>query len=251
MKIDPWLAKTFYKATEEGKSEELFLIFYKNVNIDKADGCDISDDCVSITLIPDDGSVIEGGRAGITIEPAKGSVDDSAYYIPPESEEYGWRRITFRINQPDEHVTRTQTMHIVCKTTDQTGEEFSLYRDVVLTLLPKQPMRVSCREKKIARGKGVEQVIDISVPEGLAESMFPLIFSVEPKGMTLTPNPSEGNLPVVAGRSIDPNDDSPAYQFLRTLTWEDYQDTGKTAPAGAPSPVSSRPTATTAEQMSG
>lgn len=228
MKIDPWLSKTFYKATDEGDVEELYLVFYKDINKDKAEGCDISDNCVEITLDPDNDSVIEGGRDGITIEPAMGSAEDdstSPYYCDPSSEEYGWRRITFRINRPDEHVTQTQTMHIVCKATDpETDEEFSLYRDVVLTLLPKQPMRVSCREKKIARGKGVEQVIDISVPEGLAESMFPLIFSVEPKGMTLTPNPSEGNLPVVAGRSIDPNDDSPAYQFLRTLTWEDYKD---------------------------
>lgn len=228
MKIDPWLSKTFYKATDEGKEEELFLIFYKDINKDKAKGCDISDDCVSITLDPDNDSVIEGGRDGITIEPAIGSDQDnssSPYYALPESEEYGWRRITFRINEPDQHVTRTQTMHIVCTAIDpDTGEEFSLYRDVVLTLLPKQPMRVACREKRLARFKGTEQVIDISIPEGLAESMFPLIFSVEPKKMTLTPNPTQGNLPVVSGQSIDPDDDSPAFQFLRTLTWEDYKD---------------------------
>lgn len=227
MKIDPWLSKTFYKATEEGEVEELYLIFYKNVNLDKAAGCDISDDCVSITLVPDDGSVIEGGLAGITIEPAKGSAEDdslSPYNCDPSSEEYGWRRITFRINQPDEHVTRTQTMHIVCTATDG-QDEFSLYRDVVLTLLPKQKMRVSCREKHLARFLGAEQVVDISIPEGLAESMFPLIFSVEPKEMTLTPNPSsQDNMPVVAGKSIDPDDDSPAFQYLRTLTWEDYKD---------------------------
>ena len=230
MKIDPWLAKTFYKATEEGKSEELFLIFIKDINLyetDKSQGIDLSDDCVEITLTPNDGSVIKGGRDGITIEPAMGSAEDDAYspYVcDPSSEEYGWRRITFRINQPDEHVTRSQTMRILCKTTDSNGEVFSLYRDVVLTLLPKQPMRVACREKRLARFKGTEQVIDISIPEGLAESMFPLIFSVEPKKLTLTPNPSQGNLPVVSGTTIDPNGEGPAFQFQRTLTWEDYKD---------------------------
>ena len=133
----------------------------------------------------------------------------------------GWRPITFSTSEPG-NVVRSQTIRV-------TGDYGSgrLYRDIVITLQPIQEMRLSCQQGAVFQEKGSPMTLDISIPDGFAESMFPLQFIIEPERMTLTPDVSKSNnnLPVESGPSISDNPeykDKPSYHFIRTLDWEEY-----------------------------
>lgn len=143
---------------------------------------------------------------------------------PPSSDagSVGWRTIHFSTVGSSRSI-RSQTIRI-------TGyHEFGrLYRDVVITIQPIQPMLLACSHQRISAVKGTEQTISISIPEGLSESMFPLLFEIEPEGKSLSPDGSKenNNLPVVNGPSISENEGfagKPSYHFVYTLSWDQYR----------------------------
>ena len=210
MAVQPWLAHTYITG---GREETLSVVFYD----------DITGDDPQFNLNP--------SSVWCTVTPAGGGVikDDAVTISAPSLENdssYGFRHITYDICDPDEHVARTQTIRIYCKTNVDDGDETPLYRDIVLTLQPKQEMKVNCRKDRVLRFPGEEQMVDISIPDGLVQSMFPLVFTLEPVKMTLTPDNSMGNMPVVYGNTVDPTiapgEIRPVFQFQRTLTWEEY-----------------------------
>lgn len=134
----------------------------------------------------------------------------------------GWRPVRFCTAAPGKTI-RSQTLRI-------TGnhDKGRLYRDVVITVLPTQEMRVACGNTTLHAIKDSEQSISISIPEGLTKSIFPLEFEIEPQDLTLTPDNSkpDNNLPVVMGKSISEDDGyagKDSYHFSKTLTWDDYK----------------------------
>ena len=134
----------------------------------------------------------------------------------------GWRTIHFSTTEHGRSV-RSQTIRI-------TGyHEFGrLYRDVVITVQPIQPMTLACSRPRISAVKGSEQTISISIPDGLSESMFPLLFEIEPEGKSLSPDGSKenNNLPVVSGTSLSEHEEfagKPSYHFVYTLSWDMYR----------------------------
>lgn len=210
MAVQPWLAHTYITG---GREETLSVVFYDDITGD-APQFNLDPSSVWCTVTPAGGGVIKDDAVTIG---APSLANDSSY---------GFRHITYDVCDPDEHVARTQTIRIYCKTNVNDGDETPLYRDIVLTLQPKQEMKVNCRKDRVLRYPGEEQTVDISIPDGLVRSMFPLVFTLEPVNMTLTPDNSMGNMPVVYGNTIDPNIASgqvrPVFQFQRTLTWEEY-----------------------------
>ena len=225
MAIDPWMSYTFIDGdpdTEELPTH-LYVKFLDDITKDPP-VLNRSRESVWYELIPADGSVIVDNHVEIGDAATHGS-------------EYGWRPIKFRVNQPDASVSRTQTLRIICQTDPDDANEVPLYRDVVLTLQPKQTMRVSCRDQKVLRDVGTEQEVDISIPSGLVESMFPLVFTIEPQEMTLTAaitttaGGEQVSMPVVYGASVNPTYQDPEdpsrvtktrFQFERTVTWAEY-----------------------------
>ena len=137
--------------------------------------------------------------------------------------DYGWRPISFAIASPDEAAGRTQTLRIKCKVKPDDKDESPLYRDIVISLLPTQQMRVTCENPRVLLVTGEPQRVDVDIPDGLVESMFPLHFKIEAKNLTLTPDTSvEGNsLPVISDTSIIAN--YPSFYFQRTVEWSEYK----------------------------
>lgn len=224
MAIQPWMSHTFIEGNPEKDAQgnalpdpaQLYVKFYDDitadppvVNMEYENG-----NPVTVTLTPAGGGVIRNDK--VTVGPPVSTAGD----------DYGFRPIYFKVSDPGD-VAHTQTLRVSCKSWDPDkgdhGEYVTLYREIVLTLQPKQTMKVSCRHNRVQRYAGTEQIVDVQIPDGLVESMFPLVFDVEPQDMTLTPDSSYGNLPVTAGISINPNSDKPCFHFERTLTWDDYR----------------------------
>lgn len=228
MAIQPWMSQTFFKGDPEYDGdpaaeelpEHLYVKFYDDISNPEDPVINMKKNEVGKMYVyaefPDGSGVIKDNR--VVIDDPKESGDD-----------YGWRTIRFRINQPDLVVSRTQTLRICCKSDPSSSEESPLYRDIVLTLQPLQPLQASCVNPRVLRKPGQPQQLNISIPDGLVESMFPLVFIVEPQEMSLTPDNSEVKLPVIYGKSINPlvaeADKKPRFQFERTVTWEDYRNT--------------------------
>lgn len=210
MAIQYWMSKTFIRAQE--KDAQLYVVFYDNINGD-APAPNLrpaADSCITYELIPANAGIVKNVEIG---EPF--TQDASA-------SNYGWRPISFGIASPEEAQARTQTLRIKCKTNPDDVEENPLYRDVVISLLPTQTMRVSCSSPRVLLSNGEMQQVDVAIPDGLVESMFPLYFLIEAKNLTLAPDPSQENLPVISEKTIIPGSDYPSYHFQRTLTWDEY-----------------------------
>ena len=228
MAIRPWMSYTFIEGDrevdDEGKTlplqDHLYVKFYDDITKDTP-VLNLNPASVWYELTPSGDGVIKDGLVQIDA-PINGE--------GISNEEKGWRSIRFRVNPPGD-ISVTQTLRIICKTdpTASDDDEPPLYRDIVLTLQPIQPMKVTCEYPRLPRYTKEDQYVNISIPDGLVESMFPLVFTIEPQNMTLSPLNDRGSLPVVYGKSINPNQpDKPRFQFKRTLTWEDYKNISTT-----------------------
>ena len=145
----------------------------------------------------------------------------------------GWCPIHFTIKAYTGRVARTQVIRVSGR--HDTGR---LYRDVYVTVQPIQPLKVECSSPIIARVKNTRQVIYFMIPDGLVSSMFPLDFTLEAEDMTLTPDQDvpDNNLPVISGKSISNHEayqGKQAFQFRRTLSWEEYRSLSQTRDASS------------------
>ena len=122
--------------------------------------------------------------------------------------------LTFTTTDVDPLYTKTQKIRII-----GTSETSRLYREVTIRLLPQQTMSVSCIPE-IEAEPGTPQTITVSIPQDLPQSIFPLHFQVEVAAKTLTP--SAGDLPVEPGQTIVPGSSGNSFQFVKTLSWSDY-----------------------------
>ena len=203
--ISPWMAHTYISKVNDGTLSAFFVDDVNSWNINM----DVS--AVSVEKLP----MSSGGADVIetlTIDPPINDIEESM----------GWRTVHFTTSDPGV-IARTQTIRV-------TGEYEGgyLYRDIEVTLLPVQPMKVRCAKRRISNTKGTYQCVEIVIPEGLTDSMFPLEFWIEPESMTLTPDPTKVNnsLPVAPGASISEKAEvngKESFHYLRTLTWNEYR----------------------------
>ena len=238
MAIQPWMSKTFIKADEEATAH-LKVKFIDDITGSEAvvnyaetrpDSKDVQKRCVSGFFAPEPG--FPDGKDHGVIDVNSISIGPAAY-SPGNPDVDGWREVFFKVLEPDKHVARTQTLRISCMSyaRDEDGslkypDEQPLYRDIVITLQPKQEMKIKLEWENISRMSGQSQIVSINIPDGLAKSMFPLEFIVEPELPTLTPSTAAHteNLPVMSGKSIIPHKSGKsAIQFKRTVSWEEYQ----------------------------
>lgn len=138
----------------------------------------------------------------------------------------GWRQVHFKVKAYDGLTARSQTIRI-----SGVHNDGRVYRDVVISVLPKQPMKVYCGKERILARKGETQTVSFSIPDGLIKSMFPLEFKIEADRMTLTPDLSYNeNMPVVSEESISLDPEfagKRAFHFIKTITWDEYRDNEK------------------------
>ena len=129
----------------------------------------------------------------------------------------GYREITFFINDPED-MTKEQT--VVVRT-----DNANLTRDVRYYLKNKYLLEVECTPKVEARiGAPVE--IDLKLPVGLTDDMFPLALNIEIDKMSLSPDATQNTLPVEVGASIIPgNASAKTFHFVKTFeTREEYDN---------------------------
>lgn len=217
--VSPWIAYTFTSPVTSGSDFSRIL----QAKFFKPD--------------PDGGNtpVLDTDEGSVTAEPlpmADGSPDlitSCSISAPDDSgdaDKQGWRTITFTTTEDEQYqsTSRSQAIRITGIYTEEGGKEGRLYRDVVITVQPKQEMKVSVSNAELDRGIGIQQVLQVDIPEGLVESMFPLEFKIEPEDMTLTP--VDTDLPVFSGKTISLHEEfegKPAFYFVRTLTYEQYR----------------------------
>lgn len=108
----------------------------------------------------------------------------------------------------------------------------TISREITIVVREKQQLRLFCDEDNIPKETGTEFDVVLQLPGGLTEMMFPLEIKIEAGNLTITPVAGE-NLPVGSGKSIvlaDPANDKEttvnktAFNFTRTVTWEEYYD---------------------------
>ena len=132
-----------------------------------------------------------------------------------------WGMVKFELNasykDSDNYFTeeRTQTIRIIGSYDDR-----EMSRDVIIKTSPRQSMQVNCLQKYVMGAAGEEEVVRIMIPTGLSRSVFPLEFTIEADGYSLTPDGDV--LPVTYGTSTVPGVDTPAYYFVKTVTQEQY-----------------------------
>lgn len=214
--ISPWLAQTFTSERGPNNPVDVLSVHFSHDGI-----TDTNPASVRVDLLP----MEDGGEPIIYRVPDPDDPDNPQPFIGDPSDvegSEGWRSIVFCTAPPGELV-RSQILRV----TGLYGNNKRLYRDITITIQPIQPLSVKCAKPFIAKTKGTQQVIEFLIPEGLSPSVFPLDFTIEAEDMTLTPDNSvaNNNLPVITGTSISDHDGyagKPAFQFVRTLSWDEY-----------------------------
>lgn len=124
----------------------------------------------------------------------------------------GFREITLEIKDPQ---TMTKEQTIVIKSANA-----NLSRDVRYYLKEMYPMTVICNPKKVAAVIGAPVDVDIKLPVGLTEDMFPLDLEIEVYDMTLSPDASKNTMPVKTGLSVIPlpqKQGKKTFRFIKSI----------------------------------
>lgn len=123
----------------------------------------------------------------------------------------GYREVTFSIKEP-ENTVKEQTLQL--KTNNP-----NLSRDVRYYLRQKFPLEIECTPKVEAKiNASVE--LDIKLPIGLTDDLFPLDLAIEVYDMTLSPDASKNTLPVETSVSVIPlteKKDKATFHFVKTF----------------------------------
>ena len=105
----------------------------------------------------------------------------------------GYREVTISVNEPTK-ITRQQILSLKTNSAN-------LNRQIRYTLREKLTMQVEATPK--VRGEIMKPVtVDIKLPIGMTEDMFPLKLDMETLNRTLSPDATQNSIPVTAGPSI-------------------------------------------------
>ena len=212
--VEPYMAQTFTEPKQNG-FYELYVRFFDNV-------ASATPDFVWGTVTVELEPMEDGGSDILQLYDELGN-KQVVLYPPadPQSSPPGIRTVRFNTVEPGD-VTRTQKIKITGQIIGDAAKK-SLYREVEISLQKKQAMSVVCDPAELSRVEGAKMTLNITIPTGMPESMFPLAFVIEAENLTLTPDNSrsDNNIPVQYGPSLS-GSGKPAFQFVRTLTWEEY-----------------------------
>ena len=131
----------------------------------------------------------------------------------------GWREVTISVNDPED-IIRQQILYL--KT-----DNVNLNRQIRHTLRKKLTMQVECTPK-VREGIKEQMQVDIKLPLGMTEDMFPLMLNMETYDRTLSPDATKNTIPVTAGTSIIDTDDrrgTLSYYYTWTIsTYDAYKN---------------------------
>lgn len=123
-----------------------------------------------------------------------------------------------------EDVPKSQTFTIVAHyTPDVEGAvPRSIQRTVKVTVMNNQLMTVECVPAEVPKIAGSQFAVNFTIPAGLSRGMFPLDFKIESSNLCITPDLEKNYMNVETGKSVTQSG-KPAYFFIKSLTWLDYQ----------------------------
>ena len=176
------------------------------------------------TVVDNDAVTLTVGNKGSYGEAIEGSTCTKA----TSDETYGgssdWRQVTFKTTGPgtsEKHQSITVT---------GTSNSTSVKIVVTVRVIPKQTLSVECvngdPDKVSSRRNAIRDTtaapLDVrtTIPVGLPESIFPLVFDIEVVQKSLTPR-AGAYLPVTSGKS-NSGSGKATYMFQRTLTYSEY-----------------------------
>ena len=217
--VEPFMAKTYTGPNEEGYYY-IYARFYNDLN---SSDPNVDWGAVSVELEP-----LEDQSEDILILYDDVGNEVHSFYPAAQSMggEPGFRVVRFNTKAAGSQ-SKTQKIKITGRNL-YTHEEFPLYREVEITLQRKQTMTVTCSIPELPLQKEAAQVVNVTIPADLPESMFPLEFTMEAERLTLTPDNrvSGNNLPVHSGLSISDHEEyagKTTIQYIRTLTEDEYR----------------------------
>ena len=175
-------------------------------------------------VVDNDAVTLTVGNKGSYGEAIEGSTCTKA----TSNETYGgssdWRQVTFKTTGPgtsEKHQSITVT---------GTSNSSSVKIVVMVRVIPKQTLSVECvngdPDKVSSRRNAIRDTtaapLDVrtTIPVGLPESIFPLVFDIEVVQKSLTPR-AGAYLPVTSGKS-NSGSGKATYMFQRTLTYSEY-----------------------------
>ena len=94
-----------------------------------------------------------------------------------------------------------------------------IQRAISFTLRDSLALQVSCNPADIQKQIGQDLSVFLKIEDGLSSSIFSLDFYLEAEKLSLTSD----ELPVRSQKSIIPGNTEPAFQFLKTITWAEYE----------------------------
>lgn len=160
-------------------------------------------------------SIKEQGTAlieGATVTKSSVSSDTGAYVLE------------FELNDQDEENDLVSKLQIKASNGVEGDDKSTLYRDITLRVLKKMNMALSLVPKQVA-GQGSTTLLNITLPDDLPSSMFPLEFYIEDVNHTLYSTGSDGEksitVPVKTDKSIVDGTTNSFY-FIRTVNESEY-----------------------------
>ena len=100
------------------------------------------------------------------------------------------------------------------------GSPHTIQRKVSYTLTAPYEMEIKCVPGEVDKKINEAFDLNITIPDDLYPSMFPLAFNIEAQNLSITPD--NDNLPVTTGISNIPNANKSAFWFVKYLTKEEY-----------------------------
>lgn len=155
--------------------------------------------------------------------PTIASADD-----PAGTEYAGWRTVTMDLKSPT-GATQTSNIHLYASRSriEQAGLSNTingelLYRDVRVDL--RNPYKlVVAPQSYVAPTPETKFRVDLLIPQGVNEALFPMDFYIEAKDKYISPDATNAiKLPVHVGQSIVQGKNDASFQYTRTVTKADY-----------------------------
>ena len=140
--------------------------------------------------------------------------------IDEDDEDTGWRTITINPQTPDANEAKKQTLTI---------KAGNLLRTITYILCTPYEMSMQCydgngtdKSDKVVYADISEKVnVDITLPTGLPESLFPLTFYLEAEKRTLYPDAATNQLPVETEIPSIFNGGA-TFGYTKEVTWDEY-----------------------------
>lgn len=154
-------------------------------------------------------------------EGKQANTTDPAFTVSSTATDWGtswnsaekWQEVTLTIAAVGETEKRT-TFRIE----GQTGEGDKLYRDITIHVLAKQDFDAAYTSGGNAIGSTV--TVNLTLPDNLPSSVFPLQIAFEDSNKRLNPNSTD--MPAQVGTSIVTGKTDRSYQFVKSVSYDEY-----------------------------